>query len=59
MRTGLGLDDEGEIRSVWRRSGHDGFWFSGGNLTLARIYNKYLALQIKADLDGIDLPSVP
>lgn len=54
-----GLDDEGEIRSVWRRSGHDGFWFSGGNLTLARIYNKYLALQIKADLDGIDLPSVP
>lgn len=54
-----GLDDEGEIRSVWRRSGHDGFWFSGGNLTMARIYNKYLALQIKADLEGIELPSVP
>ncbi|TWH25024.1 flavin-containing monooxygenase [Rhodococcus rhodochrous] len=54
-----GLDDEGEIRSVWRRSGHDGFWFSGGNLTMARVYNKYLALQIKADLEGIEFPSVP
>ncbi|MEE2033326.1 flavin-containing monooxygenase [Rhodococcus chondri] len=54
-----GLDDEGEIRSVWRRSGHDGFWISGGNLTMARVYNKYLALQIKADLEQIELPSVP
>ncbi|WP_231610424.1 NAD(P)/FAD-dependent oxidoreductase [Rhodococcus sp. CX] len=54
-----GLDDEGEIRSVWRRSRHDGFWISGGNLTMARVYNKYLALQIKADLEQIELPSVP
>lgn len=54
-----GLDDEGELRSVWRRSGHDGFWFSGGNLTMSRVYNKYLALQIKADLAGVELPSVP
>jgi hypothetical protein len=29
-------------------SGHDGFWFMGGNLALARTYSKFLALQIKA-----------
>ncbi|WP_254593046.1 hypothetical protein [Prescottella equi] len=46
---------------MWPRSGYDqdGFCFRGGNLTLARIYNKHLALQIKADLDGINLLSVP
>lgn len=29
-------------------SGHEGFWFMGGNLALARTYSKFLALQIKA-----------
>lgn len=29
-------------------SGHEGFWFMGGNLALARIYSRFLALQIKA-----------
>ncbi|GAB88275.1 flavin-containing monooxygenase [Gordonia rhizosphera] len=51
------LDDEGELRGVWRPSGHNGFWFSGGNLGFARTYNKYLALRLKADLDGIDTSS--
>ncbi|WP_305094143.1 NAD(P)/FAD-dependent oxidoreductase [Prescottella sp. R16] len=52
------LDDEGELRSVWRRSGHDRFWIHGGNFMLVRNYSKYLALQIKADLAGIALPDV-
>ncbi|KAJ5127031.1 hypothetical protein N7448_007810 [Penicillium atrosanguineum] len=42
------LDHEGELRSMWRPSGHPGFWFFGGNLALCRIYSKFLALQIKA-----------
>lgn len=42
-----GLDSEGEIRSMWRRSGHEGFWFMGGNLALCRFYSRLLALQIK------------
>ena len=42
-----GFDGEGEIRSIWRRSGHEGFWFMGGNLGLCRYYSKLLALQIK------------
>jgi putative flavoprotein involved in K+ transport len=48
-----GLDDEGELRSVWRRSGFDGLWFMGGNLALVRPFSKVLALQIKAIEEGI------
>ena len=43
-----GFDEEGEIRTMWRRTGHPGFWFFGGNLALCRYYSKLLALQIKA-----------
>ena len=42
-----GLDEEGEIRTMWRRSGHPGFWFFGGNLALCRYYSRLLAIQIK------------
>ncbi|WP_167329538.1 flavin-containing monooxygenase [Rhodococcoides fascians] len=48
-----GLDDEGELRGVWRQSGHDGLWFMGGNLAMARFYGKFLALQIKAIEEGL------
>lgn len=50
-----GFDDEGETRAVWRRSGHPGFWFFGGNLALCRLYSKLLALQIKAQEVGLVL----
>ena len=43
-----GLDEEGELKSIWRRSGHPGFWFACGNLALCRYYSRMLALQIKA-----------
>lgn len=42
-----GLNDEGEWRTIWQRSGHPGFWFHGGNLGLCRYYSQLLALQIK------------
>ncbi|WP_132992955.1 flavin-containing monooxygenase [Gordonia zhaorongruii] len=45
-----GLDDEGEVRGVWRRTAQPGFWFSGGNLGFARFYNRYLALAIGQDV---------
>lgn len=48
-----GLDHEGELRTIWRRSGHDRFWFMGGNLQQARTYSKFLALQIKADEENL------
>lgn len=40
-----GFDEEGEIRSMWRRSGRDGVWFMGGNFALARYFSRLLALQ--------------
>ncbi|KAJ5356367.1 hypothetical protein N7517_010976 [Penicillium concentricum] len=43
-----GLDEEGEIKTMWRNSGHPGFWFMGGNLALCRYYSRLLALQIVA-----------
>jgi putative flavoprotein involved in K+ transport len=49
-----GLDDEGELRSIWRPSGHPGFWFTGGNLLFTRIFSRYLAIQIAASLDGLN-----
>ena len=48
-----GYDSEGEMRTIWRKTGHPGFWFNGGNLALCRYYSKLLALQIKALEEGI------
>jgi len=48
-----GLDEEGEVRAMWRPTGQRGFWLMGGSLQQCRPYSKYLALQIKADLVGL------
>lgn len=42
-----GFDEEGEMRTMWRHSGHPGYWFAGGNLALCRFYSRLLGLQIK------------
>jgi putative flavoprotein involved in K+ transport len=43
-----GLDNEGEVRAMWRPTGQPGFWLMGGSLQQCRPYSKYLAMQIKA-----------
>jgi cation diffusion facilitator CzcD-associated flavoprotein CzcO len=48
-----GLDDEGELRSVWRGSGFPGLWFVGGNLMMARFFSRFLALKLKAIEEGL------
>lgn len=48
-----GYNEEGEMRTIWQRSGHPGFWLHGGNLALCRYYSNFLALQIKALEEGI------
>ncbi|KAL2021878.1 hypothetical protein VTK56DRAFT_6473 [Thermocarpiscus australiensis] len=48
-----GLDEEGEMRTIWRESGHPGLWFHGGNLAFCRYFSRLLALQIKSRLEGL------
>lgn len=48
-----GFDKMGEIRGVWRRSGHEGFWVAAGTLRISRYYSRLLALQIKAVEEGL------
>ncbi|TGJ81095.1 hypothetical protein E0Z10_g7653 [Xylaria hypoxylon] len=48
-----GFNNEGEIRTMWQRSGHPGFWFHGGNLAMCRYYSRLLALQIKGLEEGL------
>ena len=43
-----GIDDQGEMANMWKRTRQPGLWFMGGGLTQSRIYSRYVALQIKA-----------
>lgn len=49
-----GLNDEGEVNTMWGDSGHPNFYYMGGNLHLARYYSKKLALKIIAKERGFD-----
>jgi lysine/ornithine N-monooxygenase len=48
-----GFDEMGEIRGVWRRSGHEAFWVAAGSFWLSRYYSRLLALQIKMAEEGL------
>ena len=52
-----GLDEEGEVRAMWRRTGQPGLWIMGGSLQQCRPYSKYLALQIKGGQEGLVPPA--
>ena len=60
---GLGSDTpkdpgpwEGEQRNMWKPTRQPALWFHGGNLHQSRHYSLYLALQIKARLEGMETP---
>jgi hypothetical protein len=48
-----GFDQMGEIRGVWRRTGHPAFWVAAGAFWVSRYYSRLLALQIKAVEEGL------
>lgn len=48
-----GLDKEGEIRGVFRPTGHDHVWQMGGELYCMRYYGQWLAMQLAALLAGV------
>jgi len=47
---------EGEQRNMWKPTQQPGLWFHGGNLAQSRQYSRYLALQLKARLEGVPTP---
>ncbi|MCL3819841.1 flavin-containing monooxygenase [Aeromicrobium wangtongii] len=48
-----GFDENHIMENMWVRTAQDGFWVMGGSLMEARLYSTYLALQIRADLQGV------
>jgi len=48
-----GIDDDGEIRNLYRPTAQRGLWFMGGGFAQCRLYSKPLALQIKAREEGM------
>lgn len=47
---------EGELRNMWKPLKQEALWFHGGNLHLSRHYSLYLALQLKARMEGFATP---
>ncbi len=47
---------EGELRNMWKPLKQQALWFHGGNLHLSRHYSKFVALQLKARMEGIPTP---
>ena len=46
----------GELRNMWKPTQQPNLWFHGGNLMQSRHYSLYLALQLKARMEGIATP---
>jgi putative flavoprotein involved in K+ transport len=47
---------EGEPRNMWKPTQQPGLWFHGGNLHQSRHNSLFLALQLKARMEGIPTP---
>ncbi|MWA02924.1 SidA/IucD/PvdA family monooxygenase [Actinomadura sp. LD22] len=48
-----GFDEDHELRNMWRPTGQENLWIMGGNLLESRLHSRFLALQIKADIEGL------
>ncbi|OCT44725.1 Flavin-binding monooxygenase-like family protein [Cladophialophora carrionii] len=47
-----GLNAEGELEGAFKPTGHAGLWYMGGGCGHARYFSRFVALQIKADVEG-------
>ena len=48
-----GFDGNGTMRNMWQRTPQRGLWIMGGALLEARFHSRFLAVQIKAELEGL------
>lgn len=46
----------GELRNMYKPVAQENLWIQGGNLALQRFFSKFVGLQIKARMEGIDTP---
>jgi len=46
----------GEPRNMWKPTAQEALWFQGGNLALSRFYSRFVAMQIKARMEGVPTP---
>jgi putative flavoprotein involved in K+ transport len=47
---------EGEPRNMYKPIAQANLWIQGGNLALSRYFSKFVALQIKARMEGLETP---
>ncbi|WP_396268069.1 NAD(P)-binding domain-containing protein [Ideonella sp.] len=47
---------EGELRNMWKPTPVQNLWIHGGNLHQSRHYSQFLALQLKARMEGLPTP---
>ncbi|KAF9734280.1 hypothetical protein PMIN06_003040 [Paraphaeosphaeria minitans] len=45
-------DEEGESRGAWKHTGHPKLWYTGHGFAHARYYSRFVAMHIRAELDG-------
>jgi cation diffusion facilitator CzcD-associated flavoprotein CzcO len=50
-----GFDENQVMRNVAQKTAQDGFWIMAGSLVDVRPWSRYLALLIKAELEGFDM----
>jgi cation diffusion facilitator CzcD-associated flavoprotein CzcO len=48
-----GFDQHFQMRNMWRRTDQPGLWLTGGALVDSRLYSRFLAIEIKAELTGV------
>lgn len=48
-----GFDEDYNMRNIWKRTAQEGFWVMGGAILEARLNSRFLALEIKASLEGL------
>jgi hypothetical protein len=51
-----GFDENYVMRNLWQRTAQPHLWLAGGSLLDCRLYSRFLALLIRADLAGLARP---
>lgn len=48
-----GFDEHFQMRNMWRRTAQPGLWITGGALLDSRLFSRFMAIEIKAELENL------